>query len=62
MNFPQFPRDPRLPSFDNFGKTQKRATSLIGIAFGAWCIYALLCLGVVGAVIYVAIHFLAKVW
>ena len=57
------PGPPRLPSFDKrFNDLQKKRTSLFGLAFGIWCVWACICLGLLGTVIYVAVHFLAKVW
>ena len=52
------PGPPRMPSFGNndfdknFAKMQKRSSSLKTI----------IVLGVVGTAIYVAVHFLSKVW
>lgn len=58
-----FPGPPRLPSFDkDFAKMQKRGTSLFSLAIGIWAVWACVVLGVIGTVIYVAVHFLSKVW
>lgn len=56
MSLPGFPRSPFEPDFDQGFKLAKR-----GFAF-AYLIQAILGLGLVGVVIYVAAHFLAKVW
>ncbi len=51
-----FPSD---PNFDRGFRTVKRGVGCFGFAF---LIQALIGLGLVGLVIYVAAHFLAKVW
>ncbi len=49
--------------FDNhFRSIQKRQTSIFRVAFIGWIISAIFGLGLLGAIIYVAAHFLAKVW
>ena len=62
------PGPPRMPSFGNndfdknFAKMQKRSSSLFSLAIGIWAVWACIVLGVVGTAIYVAVHFLSKVW
>lgn len=52
-----------MRDFDNhFRNIQKRQTTLFQVAIWAWVVGALLSLGILGAIGYVALHFLAKVW
>ena len=41
---------------------QKKSTTLFQVALGAWVVTAVLGLAGLAVVIYVAAHFLAKVW
>jgi len=56
MALPGFPSDPH---FDSSFRLAKRGFGCFGFAF---LIQAVIGLGLVGLVIYVAAHFLAKVW
>lgn len=46
----------------NFRSMQKRTTTLFGVFGIVWVIMFVLSLGLLGTLIYVACHFLAKVW
>lgn len=57
----QFPFNNR--DFDRtFSRMQKQQSSLFRFAFGAWLVWGLICLAGAAGVVYVAIHFLSKVW
>lgn len=47
---------------DHFNKLQKRNESIFKFAFGAWVVFALVTLAVIGVAVYVGAHFLAKFW
>lgn len=52
-----------MRDFDNhFRSMQKQSNSLFRFAFGAWLIGALVSLVALAGIVYVACHFLAKVW
>jgi hypothetical protein len=52
-----------MRDFDSrFNKIQSRSESIFKFAFVAWIVSAVLVLAILGGLVYVAIHFLAKVW
>lgn len=46
----------------HFARTEKLARRTFKAALVAWVLYALLVVGLMGAAVFVAIHFLSKVW
>ena len=49
--------------FDShFNKVQKQSSTIFRVAFVGWIVGALVSLAVLAGLVYVAIHFLAKVW
>jgi len=52
-----------MKDFDShFNKIQKQSATVFRVAFVAWIVGALISLALLGGLVYVAIHFLAKVW
>lgn len=52
-----------MRDFDShFNKIQKRSDTIFKVAAGAWVVGVLLSLACLAVVVYVAVHFLAKVW